>query len=327
MRRREFIRLLGGATAVWPLGARAQQSTVPVVGFLSSVAPGPFVGEIAANRQGLAAAGYVEDRDLKVEYRWANNQLTRLPALAAELVEIPVSVLITTDGEVTARAAKAVTTTIPVVFVLGGDPVKIGLVQSLSRPGGNMTGATFFSSILAAKRLELLHHMLPKAKVIGVLIQSDNRNSVDRLQELQNGARDLGVQLVSLTANTEFDLAVAFARLTELRVEALLITAAALFTNQREQIVALAAQYKMPTVYPRHEYVEAGGLASYGTRVFDSYRQAGVYAGRILKGEKPAELPVMQPTTFELFINLKTAKALAFEIPPSVLALADQVIE
>jgi putative tryptophan/tyrosine transport system substrate-binding protein len=323
--RRQFISAVGGAAVAWPLAARAQQQSIPVIGFLGSVAPGRYVTETAAVRQGLAEAGYVEGQNLMIEYRWAENQPARLATLAAELVRSQVSVLIAAGGTAPALAARAATTSIPVVFVLGGDPVKLGLVASVNRPGGNLTGVTFSTVTLGSKRLELLHQMLPRAKVIAVLVNPENLTVEDQSRELQDGASALGLQITFLTANS--DLEAAFAKLLQLRAEAVLVTADAVFTNRRDQIVALAARHGIPAIYPRQEYVEAGGLVSYGPRVADSYRQAGVYTARILKGEKPSELPVMQPTKFELFINLKTAKALGIDIPPTFLALADEVIE
>jgi putative tryptophan/tyrosine transport system substrate-binding protein len=250
-----------------------------------------------------------------------------LPALAAELVRSQVAVLIATGGTAPGLAAKAATTSVPVVFVLGSDPIKLGLVASLNRLGGNVTGVTFSTTALGSKRLELLHQMLPRAKVIAVLVDPAGPTAEDQSRDLQDGASALGLQITVLTASSDRDLEAAFAKLLQLRAEAVLVTADAMFTNLRDQIVALAARYRIPTIYPRQEYVESGGLVSYGTQVVDSYRQAGVYAARILKGEKPGDLPVMQPTKFELFINLKTAKALPLDIPPNFLALADKVIE
>ena len=325
--RRHFISALGGTVAAWPLAARAQQSAMPVVGYLGTGVPGPFVKETDAFRQALAEAGYIEGQNVRIEYRWAGNQLAQLPALAAELVRSQVSVLIATGGSASALAAKAATTSVPVVFVLGADPVKLGLVASLNRPGGNLTGLTFFTVTLEAKRLELLHQLLPRAKIIGVLVNPQNPNTENQARELQRAADALGLQIQVLTASSDHDLEAAFEKLSQLRAEAVIVTAETTFTNRRDQIVALAARHSVPAMYPRQEYVESGGLASYGAGVLDSYRQAGVYAARILKGEKPSDLPVIQPTKFEFIFNLRTAKALGLTIPPSVLAIADEVIE
>ena len=325
--KRRFIAGLGGAAVAWPLGARAQQPAMPVVGFLGSVVPAPFAAETAAVRQGLADGGYVEGQNVRIEYRWAENQLARLPALAAELVRGGIAVLIATGGTASGLAAKTATTSVPVVFVIGGDPVKLGLVASLNRPGGNLTGVTFFTITLGAKRLGLMHQMLPRAKVIAELVDPQNPSTEGQSRELQDGAAALGLQIQALAASSARDLEMAFAKLLQLRAEAVIVSADPTFTNRRDQIVALAARYKIPAFYPRQEYVESGGLVSYGTRVVESYRQAGIYAARILKGEKPGELPVIQPTKFELVINLKTAKALGLDIPTNFLVLADEVIE
>ena len=326
MRRRDFISLLGGAAFAWPPAARAQQPAIPVIGFLSAVSPGPFAQRIAAFHQGLNEAGYVEGRNVAIENRWAEERYDRLPALAADLVSRRVVVIVAyTDAA--ALAAKAATTTIPIVFVNGGDPVRAGIVPSLNRPGGNVTGASFFGVDLAPKQLALLHEVLPNAAVIALLVDQNVPDAMAQVPAVQEAARILGLQLVLLKVRTASDLDTAFATLVRERAGALVVGTGALLTNRRKQIVALAARHALPTIYPFREFTADGGLISYGNNVPDSFRQAGVYAGRILKGDKPADLPVILATKFEFVLNLKTAKAMGIEVPPAVSARADEVIE
>jgi putative tryptophan/tyrosine transport system substrate-binding protein len=326
MRRRKFITLLGGAAAAWPLATRAQEPAVPVIGFLSAVSPGPFAQRIAAFHQGLNETGYVEGRNLAIENRWAEERYDRLPALAADLVGRRV-VLIVTYTDAAALAAKAATTTIPIVFINGGDPVRAGIVSSLNRPGGNVTGASFFGVDLASKQLALAHDVVPNAAVIAFLVDQNVPDAVARVPAVQEAARILGLQLLILKIGTASDIDAAFATLLRERAGALVVGTGALLTNRRKQIIALAARHALPTIYPYREFAADGGLICYGNNVPDSFRQGGVYAGRILKGDKPADLPVILSTKFQLVLNLKTAKAMGIEIPPAVSALADEVIE
>jgi putative tryptophan/tyrosine transport system substrate-binding protein len=325
MRRRNFIALLGGAAVAWPLAARAQQP-MPVIGFLSAVSPGPFAQRVAAFHRGLSETGYVEGRNLTIENRWAEEQYDRLPALAADLVDRRVMVIVTyTDAA--ALAAKAATTTIPIVFVNGGDPVRAGIVPSLNRPGGNVTGASFFGVDLASKQLSLLHEFIPNAAVIGFLVDQNVPDAVAQVPAVQDAARKLGLRLVVLQARTATDIDTAFATFVRERVGALIVGTGALLTNQRKRIIALAARHAVRAIYPFREFTADGGLMSYGNDVPDSFRQAGIYAGRILKGDKPADLPVILSTKFEFVLNLKTAKATGLTVSPSMLTLADEVIE
>jgi putative ABC transport system substrate-binding protein len=326
MRRRDFITLLGGAAA-WPLTAGAQQSALPVVGLLGSASPAPSATRLTGFRKGLSEAGYVEGQNMTVEYRWAEGHYDRLPFLAADLVRRQVTVIFAGGGAVSARAAKAASTTIPIVFANGGDPVKDGLVASLNRPGGNVTGVSFVVNALEAKKLALLHELVPTATVVAVLVNPNNTDYDTQSKDVQTAARTLGLQLHFLKASTEDEIEAAFTALLPLRVSALLAFADAFLASQLDKLVALTAQHSIPAIYFQSETVAAGGLMSYGTNIPDGWRQAGVYAGRILKGDKPADLPVLQPTKFELVINLKTAKALGLTVPPSLLASADEVIE
>jgi putative ABC transport system substrate-binding protein len=326
MRRREFITLVGGAVA-WPLAARAQQPAMPVVGFLGSASPAPIAHFLAAFRQGLRESGYLEGSNVAIEYRWAENQYGRLPGLAAELVQRQVAVIVTSGGPVPAVAAKAATSTIPIVFSASSDPVKLGLVSSLNRPAGNVTGSGMLTSELEPKRLELVLELVPKARVIGALINPDRTDADVQSRALQDAAHALGLTAIVLRANNERDFEPAFATLIQEKVGALVVGADPFFNDRREQIVAQATRHALPAIYMTREFVAVGGLASYGTSIADGYRQAGIYTGQILKGAKPADLPVVQPTKFDLAINLKTAKALGIDVPPTLLARADEVIE
>jgi putative ABC transport system substrate-binding protein len=325
MRRRTFITLLGGAAA-WPAAARAQQPVMPVVGYLDTGLPGLMASFVAAFRKGLGETGYVEGQNVTIEYRWASDRLDRLPALAADLVLRRVSVLVASGGP-SAQAARAATATIPIVFQMGPDPVKLGLVASMNRPGGNVTGINNVTAGLSAKRLGLLHELVPSALTIAVLINPAGVNFEATTRDLQEAARSLGLHLIFLNVSSENDFEPAFANLVQRGAGALLLPDSTIFNSRREQLVALAARHAVPTIYTFPEFAAAGGLISYATSLTEAYRQAGVYAARILKGEKAGDLPVMQPTKFELVINLKTAKALGLTIPPAVLAIADEVIE
>jgi putative ABC transport system substrate-binding protein len=326
MRRREVITLLGGAAVSWSLAVRAQQA-MPVIGFLNSASPGPFSPLVAAFRQTLSDAGYVEGRTVDIEYRWAEGRYERLSVLAADLVRGQVTVIVATGGIVAVRAAKAATATIPIVFTSGTDPVEAGVVASLSRPGGNLTGVYLFISALDPKKLGLLHAVVPQASLIGVLFNSSNPDVRPRLSSIQEAAHAVGQKIHILHASTEAELGTAFATFDRLKVGAAVTSADAFFNSRRDYIVALAARYAIPTIYEGREYALAGGLMSYGTSFADGYRQAGVYTARVLKGEKPADLPVIQSTKFELVVNLKTAKTLGLELPHGLVSAADEVIE
>jgi putative tryptophan/tyrosine transport system substrate-binding protein len=326
MGRREFVALLGGAAAAWPLTARTQQPT-PVIGFLSSASPDTFAPFVAGFHQGLRETGYSEGQNLAVEYRWAFGHYDRLPALAADLVGHRVAVLVTTGGAPSALAGKGATKSIPVLFITGSDPVILGLVTSFNRPGGNITGVNWFSYEVTAKRLGLLQELLPHANPIGMLVNAKGPESRAQFTDAQKAARTLGRELILLNASTESEIDTAFETLVRERGNALVVTSDPFFSSQRNQLLALATRHAMPTSYSERGYAAAGGLMSYGASLAESYRQVGLYTGRILKGEKPADLPVMQSTKFELVINLKTAKTLGLEVPPTLLARADEVIE
>jgi ABC-type uncharacterized transport system substrate-binding protein len=327
MKRREFITLLGGAAAAWPLAARAQQRAFPVIGLLSSRSPAVDTSLIAVIRQGLNESGLVEGQNVALDYLWADGQYDRLAALAADLVRRQVAVIVTMGGEVSALAAKAASATIPIVFVAGGDPVRSGLVTSVHRPGGNITGVSTLIFELEPKRLGLMRELRPNATTIAVLVDPNSPNAEMQVNDIQAAARGVGGEITMLNASTIRDIDAAFVRLVEMRADALLVVANPIFFNRTAQLVVLAARHAIPTLYSRREFTAAGGLMSYGPNINDSYRLLGVYAARILKGEKPGDLPIQLPTKFELVINLSTAKALGIEVPPTLLARADEVIE
>ena len=327
MHRRQFITLIGGTMVTWPLVARAQQAAMPVVGWLHSGTPTGQAEQVAALRRGLNEAGYTEGQDVAIEYRWAEDQLDRLPALAADLARQQVSVIAACGSPAVALAAKSVTSSIPIVFENGADPVQIGLVESLNHPGGNVTGITNLSDEVAAKRIGLLRELAPSAASIAILV-NPKRPGVDaQAKRAQDAAHRIGLPVYVVKASSAGELDTAFASLVQLGAGGLVITADALFADRRDQVVALARRYSVPTIYEFRIFVTAGGLISYGSDVLDSYRQAGVLVGRILKGAKPGDLPVMRPTKFELVVNTKTAKALGIEVPISMQMLADEVIE
>jgi putative ABC transport system substrate-binding protein len=326
MMRREFITLAGGAAATWPLGALAQQ-TMPVIGFLGSQSPDTMAPVLPWFWRGLGELGFTEGKNVRIEYRWAEDRYDRLPAMAAELVRDKVAVIVASGGNVSALAAKAATATIPIVFSAAADPVTGGLVESLNRPGGNVTGIALLTIELDAKRLDLLREMVPAADVIGALMDVSRPEAAAQLKSVRAAAQAVGLQLVIANAGKEGDFDAAFESLVKQRAGAVLVAASPLFTSRRDHLIAVAMHYAMPTMFQFREFTTAGGLVSYGASLVEAYRQTAVYAGRILRGEKPSELPVMQPTKFELLINLKTAGTLGLIIPPGVLAIADEVIE
>jgi putative tryptophan/tyrosine transport system substrate-binding protein len=326
MKRRELLLLLGGAV-VAPRALRAQQKAMPIIGYLDSTSPGFRVPFLAAFRQGLSETGFVEGQNVAIEYRWAEDRYDRLPALAADLVGRKVDVVVAVSGPPEALAVKSATSTIPIVFAMGGDPVELGLVASLARPGRNLTGVSFLNVELMSKRLELLSELVPQARVIALLVNPNNPNTEPMIRDVQEAARAKGVQLPILKASSESEIEAAFATLVQLHAGALVVGADPFFTSRRDQLVALASRDAVPAIYGWRELAAAGGLISYGTSLISVYRQVGIYAGQILKGAKPADLPVQQPTTFELVVNLKTAAALGLTVPPSIIARVDEVIE
>jgi ABC-type uncharacterized transport system substrate-binding protein len=326
MKRREFITLLGGAAAR-PLAVRAQQPAMPVIGFLHVAFPGPYTQHLFAFRQGLKQSGYVEGQNVSIEYRWATNETDQLPELAADLVRRQVALIVAAGGPPSALAARAATSTIPIVLVFGADPVRLGLVASLNRPSGNVTGVTFLATELVAKRLELLRELIPRATTVACLVDLRSVAGQEMLRDALAAAGMLGRQIAVMEARSDRDFEPAFATFVERQADALIVAASQLFDSNRDQLVALAARHKMPTIYQAREYVLDGGLMSYGASQRDAFRLGGLYVGQILKGEKPANLPVQQATKIELVINLRTAKALGLDIPPTLLARADEVIE
>jgi ABC-type uncharacterized transport system substrate-binding protein len=326
MRRRDFIGIFGSAAA-WPLVARAQQPTIPTVGYVHSDSPQTVANLLAAFREGLSEIGYIEGQNVAIEYRWAQNDPSRIPELVADLVRRRVAVIAAPGSSAVALAAKAATTTIPIVFSLGLDPVQLGLVASLNRPGGNITGVNSMSNELVAKRLGLLHELLPTATRFGVLVNPENPTTESLKKDVEAAAAAIGPQIDFVTASTGAEIDTAFGSLLQRRADALVVHPDNLFINRRVQLITLAARHALAAMYPLRPDAEAGGLMSYGTKLADAHRQAGVYTGRILKGAKPTDLPVVQPTKFEFIINLQTAKTIGLTVPPTLLARADEVIE
>ena len=327
MRRRDFIKVVTGSAVTWPLAAGAQQSAMPVIGWLSARSPAEAASVLQAFRQGLGQVGYFEGKNVRIEYRWAEGRYDQLPALAAELVSRQVTVIAATGGEPSPLAAKAATTTIPIVCTLGGDPVETGLVASLNRPGGNLTGTTIMAVEMGPKRLDLARQLVPNTTAIAMLINSKFPTAAAEAREVQDAARLAGIQINLLTASTESEIDTAFTTIVQQKSGALIIGTDPFLVGQRDQLVRLAARYMLPTIYFLREFVEAGGLMSYGPNIANGYRQAGVYTGLILNGANPANLPIVRPTQFQLYLNIKTAKTLGLQIPPLLLALADEVIE
>jgi putative ABC transport system substrate-binding protein len=328
MRRRKFITLLGGAAAAWPFATRAQQSAMPVVGLLDTRSPDALADRLRGFRQGLKDSGYVEGENVTIVYRWGENQYDRLPVLAAELVHREVAVIVTSGGPAATFAAKAATTTIPIVFSTAADPVKLGLVTSLARPSGNLTGINFFNGDLATKQLELLRELVPTATRVAALVNPANATIIEStLKDLEPAAHALGLQIRIVRASTSHEIDAAFVNFARERPDALFVGGDPLFNSRRTQLALLAGHHEIPAIYSGREYAEAGGLMSYGSNITDAYRQVGVYTGRILKGAKPADLPVVQSSKFELVINAQTARLLGFTVPPTLLARADEVIE
>jgi putative tryptophan/tyrosine transport system substrate-binding protein len=327
MRRREFILLAGSAAVGSMSAARAQKSTMPIIGLLDSGSPSQFADRIAAFRVGLGEAGFVEGRNVAIEFQWAEGHYDRLPALAADLVRRQVAVIAATGAPNSAKAAQAATDKIPIVFATGGEPVELGLVSSLSRPTGNITGLTFFIGMLGPKRLGMLRELVPTATAVGVLVKPDNPASVANLNDIVAAGPSIGLGVLVLNASTEADIDAAFEKLVQQKGGGLMVNTDSFLSSRRNQIVSLAARHRIPVVYPQREYFSAGGLLSYGTDLSDGYRQVGIYCGRILAGAKPADLPVLLPTKFELLINLKAAKALGLMVPPSLLATANEISE
>jgi len=327
MRRRDFIKVVAGSTITWPLAAHAQQPAMPVIGFLNSGSPGPYARNVAALRQGLEEAGYIKGQNVAVEYRWAEGQTDRLPVLAADLVHRQVAVIVATSTPA-ALAAKSATTTIPIIFELGSDPVQLGLVSSLSRPGGNVTGVTQLGIAVAPKRLELLHELLPTARVMALLVDpTDPTNAKTTVSEVTAAAKTFGLQLHVLNASNENDFTGVFAKLIQLGAGGLVVGGGAFFVSHEKQLAALTVRHAVPAASEHREFAAAGGLLSYGSDITDAYRITGIYTGRILRGDKPAELPVQRATKVELYINLTTAKALGLSVPPALQARANEMIE
>jgi putative tryptophan/tyrosine transport system substrate-binding protein len=327
IRRREFITLLGGAAAAWPLSARAQQSAIPVIGFLETRSPETITERLRAFRQGLKETGYVEGENVAIDYRWAENQIDRLPDLAADLVRRQVAVIAALGGPAVVLAAKAATTTIPIVFAINEDPVRLGFVASLARPGGNLTGINFLNAELGAKRLELLRELVPAAMRLAVLVNPSTGNIDVALKDVELAARAIGLQSQVFNASANREIDVAFTAFARERPDALFVAPDPFFQGRRVQLVNLASRYAIPATYSTRDYAEAGGLMSYGANISNAYRQVGSYVGRILKGAKPADVPVVQSSKFELVVNNQTARMLDLTVPPSVLAIADEVIE
>jgi putative ABC transport system substrate-binding protein len=326
MKRREFITLLGSAVTAWPLAARAQQA-MPVIGFLSSASAAPFAHLVAAFRDGLKAIGFVEGQNVVIDFRWADGQYDKLPMIAAELVRRQVTVIVAVGGAPAVLPAVAATPTIPIVFSTGGDPITLGIVRSLNRPAGNATGVYLFAADIEAKRLGLLRDLVPTSALIGVLLNPNNPNAETQSKDVQEAARAIGQKIQIVHAATEAALGTTFTTLTQMRADALLVGGDPFFNNRRNLLILLATRHGIPTMYDQREFVLAGGLMSYGTSLSDAYRQIGIYTGRILRGEKPADLPVVQSTKFDLVINLNAAKALGLNVPDTLLARADEVIE
>ena len=328
LKRREFITLLGGATAAWPLNAPAQQPALPMIGYLGITSPETFASRLAAFRQGLSETGYLERRNVTIEYRWADSQLDRLPGLVSDLIDRRPSAIITAGSTAAAQAAKAATTAIPIIFEIGGDPVAAELVPSLNRPGGNVTGITSLNIEVNPKRLERLHELIPNVKAVALLVSpADQTNTAQLLPQMQVAARTLGLELHILQASAETDIEPAFARLNQLGAGGLVVAAGPLFNSQVARLATLAFRYRVPTIFYTREFCAAGGLASYGGDVTESHRLSGQYVGRVLKGEKTGDLPVQQVTRVELMINLRTATALGVDVPRQLVARADEVIE
>jgi putative ABC transport system substrate-binding protein len=327
MQRREFITLLGGTAVAWPLAASAQQPAMPVIGFLGSGSPDGFASRVRAFRQGLTESGYIEGQNVSIEYRWAEGHYDRLPLMAADLVSRNVAVIVAIANIPAALAAKAATTTIPIVFTTGADPVDFGVVQSLNRPGGNITGVSTLSLAVETKKLGLLHELVPKVAMIGILVNPTNPNAKTKAQDMNAAAKALGQKILVVEASAGPEIDAAFNVLVQQRINALVVVSDTFFNSRPQHLVTLSARHSLSAIYPFRDYVEAGGLMSYGPSSAEGFRNVGIYAGRILKGEKPADLPVMQSTKFEFVINLKTAKALGLDVPAQLLALADEVIE
>ena len=327
LKRREFITLLGGAAAAWPLAVRAQPAAMPIVGFLNVGSADRGAHQVAAFRQGLKETGYIEGRNITVEFRWADGRYDLLPTLAADLIRRQPAVVLTGGGEAPFRAVRAASETVPIVFNIGNDPVQIGLVTSLAKPGGNATGVNFLSVEIAAKRLGLLNSLVPTSSMIALLVNPNFPATETSVSQLQSAALAMGRQVEIIKATNEGELDASFATISQMRAGALMVGNDPFFTSRRAQIVALAASLAIPAIYEQREFALVGGLISYGASIADTYRQLGIYVGRIVKGEKAGDLPVLQPTKFELVMNLKTAKALGLEVPPTLLAIADEVIE